>query len=166
MNPIQHLENWLDDQLTLIENCTDAQEEFRLVCDYKHIKMNMNFYNTRLNNGHYYHVCQECNVIELATTSIKERLIEHQLCFSCNHWKEISDRHVNCPDEKLIINGKLYSDAGNKPHSRPDFLGHAGHVFTILADNGEQWQTNNLWCGGDIPLKYRQTTMKNNAEFI
>jgi hypothetical protein len=67
----------------------------------------------------------------------------------------------------LIIEGKLYTDAGRTNPDDTAFNGHSGREFyIIMLDGSRQWLTNNLWCGGDIPNKYQETTMKDNAKFI
>jgi hypothetical protein len=67
----------------------------------------------------------------------------------------------------VVIEGKLYTDAGRTKPDQTKYNGHGGRQFyIIMLDGSRQWLTNNLWSGGDVPDKYRKTTMKDNAKFI
>lgn len=168
MNSVQRLEEWITHQENLINSCEDDQEKFNMECKLRTINANKPYsIRSKLEKGAYHYFCVECGVIEFSTYFNNETMIENQLCFSCNHWKEKSDNYLNNPGNTLIIKGALYSDGGNKKNpSNTSFLGHAGREFTIQRKDGELWKTNNLWCGGDIPLKYRSTTMQDNAVML
>ena len=70
-------------------------------------------------------------------------------------------------DNVIIVNGKLYTDAGNTSGRSTQFNGFGGSKFNIrILDGNKEWSTNNLWCGGTIPKKYKTTTMRDTAEFV
>lgn len=170
MSDFDRVLQWIDEIYVKIENENDSQERFNLKSRVNHIEINLNRAKSLIEKGEYYHFCKECEQIEFATyvEPTKTNLKEHQMCFHCNFWRERSEEFVNKPGKTFIVNGRTYSDGGNRPNtSRKDFLGCAGRVFKIrMLDGSKEWETNNLWCGGDIPKKYRETTMKNTAEFI
>ncbi len=169
MNSYERLGKWLEEQQILIDNETDPAEKRCLFVNQNNTRLNYpNYIKQQLENGAYHHFCVECGNIEFARfdQKLKDKLVNDQTCFYCNLAKEKEAEHIE--DPKLIIDGVVYGDAGNKPNERnKSFLGHSGHVFKIrMLDGSKEWETNNLWCGGEVRKKYRQTTMKDNAEFI
>lgn len=94
-----------------------------------------------------------------------ELLAERQLCFTCNHWI-----HTTIPKRDLpgtaIVGGTFYSFDHERPMAtgREDFLGHAGHKFTIRFNDGRTVETNNLWNGGKIPTRFL-AQLPDNATF-
>lgn len=171
MNSLEQVKGWVKEQELMLETELDKTEA-RIIWQRLHsVKNNLEHYITkRLKNGDYHHFCKECGIIELATfrEDIKNKLIEKQLCHHCNLWEEREAEYLSNVKPTLIIDGKMYSDGGATPKGKPThFNGFAGAEFTIkMLDGSKQWTTNNLWCGGEIPIKYRKTTMSDNAEFI
>lgn len=163
---IEGVQDWLVRQLELIGGCKDEQEKTLLTNQYNHIGRNLGLLQLKLEQGDDHHFCKECGVIEFCSSRNRRDLRESQLCHTCDHWKTAEDIHIRKTETRLIVGGALYQDGGNNPKEKPQYLGHGGREFHILLDTGESWVTNNLWCGGTIPLKYRQTTMRDNARFL
>lgn len=85
-------------------------------------------------------------------------------CFSEKLWMMREEEHKMSPF--IIIDGVMYSDAGNVENPKDKWLlGHGGRVFKIQKDDGTVFSTNNLWCGGCIPSNHREV-LKDNAKFI
>ncbi|MNG00969.1 hypothetical protein D3C85_681620 [compost metagenome] len=96
---------------------------------------------------------------------MKSRLTENQQCHHCDFWAVREQQHLNKPF--IIVNGCTYSDGGKTSGRSTQYNGFGGAIFKIrMIDSSKEWDTNNLWCGGDIPKKYRTTTMQDNAEFV
>lgn len=156
--------SWLEEQATLVEQCSDDTEKTYLRNRVNDVQINLGFIKRSLEKGKPHHFCKECGVIELANYSQSKALVAKQLCFHCNFWQEREAIHLTKPN--IIVGGMVYSDGGHKLNGKKEYLGHAGLEFHILTDDGKEWITNNLWGGGGIPLKYRLTTMKDNARFL
>lgn len=93
-----------------------------------------------------------------------QEMIEHQMCFLCNFWREKQeiDRKRN-PHTWAVINGvHYYLD----PPTNSPFQGFGGHNFKIRFNDGFETECNNLWCQGDIPPGYWRLVFPDNAEFI
>lgn len=91
----------------------------------------------------------------------KAKMIESEMCFYCYFWESLKhDSH-----RPIIVDGTHYQDGGKK--SGPAvWKGHAGCKFTIqFLETGEILETDNLWCQGTIPTRFRKE-MPNNAIFI
>lgn len=163
MTDYERVLTWLDDMQNKIDQEPDEKYRQELWRNRRDIEINLGRIANHLNKGTTHHFCVDCGKIEIGTT--KPQLAKSMLCFHCDFWKQREQHHLKNP--LLIVDGRTYSDGGNKPSSRSDFLGHAGRTFHIsMLDGSKEWSTNNLWCGGDIPKKYRETTMKDNAEFV
>lgn len=160
------VEQWLLGQQTKIDVEEDLQEKNELRKRFDHIQRNLSHYiHRKLNEGAEHFFCKECGEIEFTSWANGKTLVEHQLCHYCNFWREKEDQYLS--EGFLIINGCTYSDAGATRGKDSHYNGFAGHTFNIrMLDGSREWSTNNLWCGGDIPKKYRLTTMKDNAEFV
>lgn len=161
--------SWLEEQATLVEQCTgkqclDDKEKTYLRNRINDIQRNLGFIQKSLEKGKPHLFCKECGAIEFSTYTNSKDLVGKQLCFHCNFWQEREAIHLAKPN--IIVGGMVYSDGGHKPSGKKEYLGHAGREFHILTDDGKEWITNNLWGGGTIPLKYRLTTMKDNARFL
>lgn len=160
------VEQWLLDQQTKIDIEEDLQEKNELCKRFDHVQRNLSHYiHRKLNEGAEHFFCKGCGEIEFASWANGSVLVEHQLCHRCNFWREKEDQYLS--EGFLIINGRTYSDAGATKGRDTSFNGFGGHTFNIrMLDGSREWSTNNLWCGGDIPKRYRLTTMKDNAEFV
>lgn len=126
------------------------------------LEINKNFLRHNIGERSIY-LCSRCGRLEIArfSSEIKNRMTVKQICFHCDHWEQISKE---VKPSRLIIDGQTYSDGGNKPQGRRDFLGFSGQLWKIERD-GKVWETNNLWYGGVIPQEYRDA-MPDNAKFI
>lgn len=70
-------------------------------------------------------------------------------CWLCHHWKSRIGKRSTLVDQ----NYECFSDGGRKPVGTK-FLGHGGRVF-IIHKGAERLVTNNLWCGGTVPVYFR-----------
>lgn len=86
-------------------------------------------------------------------------LLEKGLCFSCNIWTE---RYENFSEEHLVIDNTFYTLG--EENAKDYFRGFGGAKFLIKRGN-EIITTTNLWCGGDIPERFK-TILPNTAKFI
>lgn len=93
-------------------------------------------------------------------------LVEANLCFSCYHWTEALAR-INKPGQ-LRIDGTCYSYNVKQPIVKIDGngagYGHGGRRFCIRLKSGETVETNNLWCGGRVPARFKDR-FPDNASF-
>lgn len=110
--------------------------------------------------------CSCCgNVQELSDFDMKfpipQKMKAEQLCFSCAFWK---DKIEHPPEHRQIINGVHYTV---HPWSevRLGFMGHSGSVFYIRETNGSIHKSNNVWCQGDIPGRFKKD-LQDTAAFI
>ena len=58
----------------------------------------------------------------------------------------------------------MYTDGG-KSDSPNSMKGFSGRKFKIQMNDGKVIETDNLWCGGDIPDSHRDR-MPDNAKFM
>lgn len=86
-------------------------------------------------------------------------------CFEEKLWRIRENQYTN-GKPFIIIDGCLYTDGGYvKNPTYPSHLGHSGREFNIKTNDGAEIFTNNLWCGGDIPMNHREI-LCDNAVFI
>jgi len=78
----------------------------------------------------------------------KNRLIEKNICFSCDFWDELSKK-----TDRIIANHTCYVA---KPRSTGDksCLGFGGAEWKIRMNDGRLIETNNLWHNGSIPSHF------------
>nr|DAH57145.1 MAG TPA: hypothetical protein [Caudoviricetes sp.] len=168
MTSLEKVHQWLEDMEVKIQQEEDAMEKRLLWQEKNSLELNIKYYIPgQLEKGTPHFFCKECGRIEFATYSpdVKKRLEDNQHCYHCDFWVQREKEYLS--KGFLIVNGCVYSDAGNTKGKNTAYNGFAGSVFKIrMLDRSKEWETNNLWCGGDIPKKYRMTTMKDNAEFI
>lgn len=167
MNSYERVTQWLIEQEAKMNAETDPVEKRHIFVGFNSIKLNhKNWVKGQLDSGAYHFFCSDCEAISFPSGYGKEAsMVEQQLCFYCELDKEREQEHLNKP--KLIIGGVLYGDAGATSKANTKFNGFGGRVFKIrMLDGSKEWETNNLWCGGELPRKYRETTMKDNAEFV
>lgn len=107
------------------------------------------------------HICRECGKHETGSwmADKQEDLEARQLCFGCGFWEEHVDRKDN--SNVARIDGVHYI-IGNPNQRR--FRGFAGRRFEIIFDDGREVETNNLWCQGKIPQRFKDR-LPNNAVF-
>ena len=113
------------------------------------------------------------------------KLKESNLCFTCYHWEQIylelkeyensclginpqisSDKSQKTYSSYIIVNGMCNKDGGHQ-ENKTGMMGHGGRLFKIafLIDGTKNFQTNNLWCQGDIP-KWFRSKLPDNAKFV
>jgi hypothetical protein len=61
--------------------------------------------------------------------------------------------------EVFVANGNCYADSGNSSANR-SYLGFGGARWRYTI-NGKVKETNNLWCGGDVPSGLRDVLLDN-----
>ena len=98
------------------------------------------------------HYCKICGQYEANTDwieSCKTELEEHQMCFTCNHWRQQHEADLNERGEHnyAIVNGIHYVLA---PHTDSYFKGCGGNKFTFEFNDGTVKECDNVWCHGDI----------------
>lgn len=99
------------------------------------------------------------------------RMAERQLCFTCDYWHEYLFAPTAAPNRHhhssaVVVNGNVYTDGGNLANPNGPGVGHGGHVFRIcMIDGSREWETNNLWHGGQVPGVWRDQ-IPDTADFI
>lgn len=131
---------------------------------YRHVEMNRTYFLHQIKNGtSEAYVCSVCGALATAAyvEPTKSQLLANETCFHCNYWKQLA---LKADPARLIIEGHIYSDGGNKPGARSDHLGFGGHKWIIERD-GKVWETNNLWSGSTVPQAYIES-FPDNAQFL
>lgn len=106
--------------------------------------------------------CCKCGGEVTLTYYGYERMIEHKMCFHCDHFREQKELMLTNPN-KMVINGGIYTIV---PESKGGFKGYGGRLFRIRKFGQEQvLVTTNLWHQGDVPKVWREE-MPDTAEFI
>ncbi len=92
-----------------------------------------------------------------------EKLVKHQMCFTCNHWREQHELDLNERDEHnyAIVDGHHYVLA---PHKDKGFKGFDSRMVTMRFKDGTVKQCDNLWHQGEIHNPYWRKLMLDNAE--
>ena len=110
--------------------------------------------------------CRECGgEISLHfNESTKAKLLKHNICFTCNFWREHAELKDRC-----VIDGVMYYADPNiteKPgFGQGKFLGMGGRRFDIEWFDGRKQTTYSLWCNGQIPEHFR-ARIPDNARFL
>lgn len=92
---------------------------------------------------------------------VPQIMARERLCFTCAFWKEkIENPH---PDRE-IVNGFHYV-INPWLYSRGFFQGFGGKSMYLLRNNGTVTRSNNVWCQGEIPERFR-SQLPNTARFI
>ena len=93
-----------------------------------------------------------------------KKLVKHQMCFECNHWREQHelDHTVRGEHGYAIVNGCHYVLA---PHSDSVFQGFGGSEVEVEFFDGTTVKCDNLWHQGDITEAHPhwRELMKDNA---
>ncbi len=77
-----------------------------------------------------------------------ERMLEKNICFSCNFWDEMCDKK-----DRIIANHTCYKNGGRKSQ-KDGSLGFGGAEWKIKMNDGTLVETNNLWHNGEIPKRF------------
>lgn len=109
--------------------------------------------------------CKICGKEEDPSDWINHKEIEeHQMCFSCNFWRDMSERDLKRkPHTWCVIDGTHYVIEPDNPNSH--FQGFGGAEFHIRFKDGHGVITHNLWCQGE-PKGYWKEKFPNNARFV
>ena len=92
-----------------------------------------------------------------------EEMIEHQMCFECNFWREKLDKDFKRePHTWAVIKGTHYY---LEPKIDGAFKGFGGTRFRIRFKDGFETICENLWCQGNVPEGYWRKKFPDNAEF-
>jgi hypothetical protein len=112
------------------------------------------------------HYCKICGQYEENTDwieSCKAELEEHQMCFTCNHWRKQHDADLNERGEYdwAVVDGHHYVLA---LHKDSGFRGFDGRIVTVKFKDGTVRKCDNLWHQGEITNPYWRELMPDNAE--
>ena len=92
-----------------------------------------------------------------------KELQEHQMCFSCNFWRNMLEEDAKRPlHTYCMIDGTHYVIGPEDDKSQ--FRGFGGAKFQIIFDDGTKVITTNLWCQGE-PDEHWKDKFPNNAHF-
>ena len=91
-----------------------------------------------------------------------EKLVKHQMCFNCNHWREQYelDHTIRGKHNYAIIDGTHYV---LEPHTDSGFRGFGGRKFVFEFNDGTVKECDNVWCQGDITEPHWRELMPDNA---
>lgn len=79
------------------------------------------------------------------------------LCHECDYWI----RQINIkPENRVVVKGVHFRISKSET-----FKGFGGRVVLIAFKDGRTITTNNLWCQGDIPERFRRY-LPDNAEIV
>jgi hypothetical protein len=89
-------------------------------------------------------------------------LAERGRCFTCDFWSEKAADHNN--PNVARINGIQYTIVPSGPAKRPATKGFGGETFVVRFFDGRVVVTDDLWCEGKIPDRFRDA-LPDNAVF-
>lgn len=108
--------------------------------------------------------CVECGMLDDPDSYVGgERLRKRSLCLSCALWTDRATKAATNPGT-VVVDGTFYGYDPAHPirGGNPSLLGHSGRRFTFLMlETGRTVTTNNLWCGGTIPDRFRDRIPDN-----
>lgn len=105
-------------------------------------------------------LCRECGdhvglLRKWWGTALGARLEAAQRCFTCDYWTILCERYEGIGDA-IISNGYHLTDAGNRENVKNKAsLGFGGAEMTFRMHSGRVVKSNNIWCQGKIPLRFR-----------
>lgn len=97
-----------------------------------------------------------------------EMLMKHQMCFTCNHWRQQHERDKERGDHNwAVIDGHHYVLKPSAP-ARSPFKGFGGHKFKFEFFDGHIEECDNVWFQGDITEAHPhwRKIMPDNARII
>lgn len=97
-----------------------------------------------------------------------EKLIKHQMCFECNHWREQHELDITERGEHgyAIVDGGHYT---LHSHTNGYFKGFGGHRFKFEFNDGAVVECDNVWFQGDLNREahpHWREVMPDNARII
>lgn len=112
-------------------------------------------------------ICKICGVEEDTERWINGKELEaHQMCITCNHWREQVELDKNERGEHgyAIFEGIHYVLS---PHTDAQvFRGFGGRKFTMKFNDGHETVCDNVWCQGVIPEGYWREQMPDNIVYM
>jgi len=160
---------WAESMKRLGKYCAEARKhgEDQLRNAEHHVRsqtINKNFYRYNfIDKGEKLWLCKTCGHLDMTNhyTTSKE-LEAREQCFHCSHWDDRVKEHAHQPF--IVMNGFIYRDGGRQT-GPTRWLGFGGAEWRIKMNSGEIIETNNLWCGGQIPHTH-VALLPTNAESI
>ena len=110
--------------------------------------------------------CVVCRTPAPRTTymePLKSQMVEHQMCFGCNFWREKTKPEVRDALNTIRADGVHYTIEDE--YSQDSFRGYSGSKWIIRLSTGEVVVTTNLWHQGKIPGVFKDQ-LPNNASFF
>jgi hypothetical protein len=110
--------------------------------------------------------CSECGNVETGSffDTVEKTLTDHQLCFGCNHWREMVEIGAGSRGHQVVrvkhVHYMMGEEAGPKR-----WRGFGGDYFRIRFHDGREVESTNMWCQGHIPAHYHDR-LPDNAEFV
>jgi hypothetical protein len=126
--------------------------------------------------------CKECGFRIDSNYGGKEKMLERQLCFTCNYWLEALARYEphrdnsavdkvlqffrvpSFHDKNMVVAGGAVYHIGRESTHRDD-RGFGGRKFVIEFLDGRIITSTNLWGGGEIPKRWLNR-FPDNAKFV
>jgi hypothetical protein len=167
---MQRAHIWVNDAQLKADTEKDTLERESILSDISHLKSNFLYWSHQLEQGVDICFCTSCGKLRglPGKDNCRAEIIEGVVCSTCIHWAEVEQKHISGKEKYIITRGLTFEDNGNDLSSRhKEWLGFYGKVWDIIPKDGSaSWQTNNLWRGRVIPLKYRKTTMKDTHVIV
>lgn len=94
-------------------------------------------------------ICGKEETTETWNDKCGNELLEHQMCFTCNHWRKHHEEDMK-PENKYkwaIVDGYHYILC---PPTTDYFKGFGGRMFHFVFNDGHEEFCNNTWCQGKI----------------
>ena len=105
--------------------------------------------------------CSKCGGFVPLTYQNNKQLIEHKMCFNCNHFRKQFEA-MKTNKNKYIVNGGFYTVYPDDPQAV--FKGFGGRLFHIKEiATGKVIDSRNVWHQGQIPKAWE---FENTAEFM
>ena len=96
-----------------------------------------------------------------------EKLVKHQMCFTCNHWREQHEADITERSKHgyAVVKGEHYVLC---PHTDSYFKGFGGHKFKFEFSDGTVVECDNVWFQGDLKDAHPhwRNVMPDNAKII
>jgi hypothetical protein len=111
--------------------------------------------------------CQECgDEIDFRFSNYRE-LQERRVCFSCNFWLKRVTELQSGDKRYLSLGGVFHSVAtfGFLNRGNPEWRGYAGRRWRITYLDGSEETTDDLWCRGRIPDRFKDR-LKDNIKSL
>ncbi len=108
--------------------------------------------------------CTDCGYREVAAGYYDSAaLMERGVCRDCRHWLEAMQDVADKPTTCFVAGATFYSIGDETAQGPTNCRGYGGRKFAVRWRDGRRRQTTNLWCGGDVPLRWR-ARLPNTAE--